>query len=232
MTSWHDGVDATDGEHVPYMQVYFPAIRKDFYPECPKFYVHALFFCWWINYGRNSRNYLRTCLYYFSSPDPEFGDWSNWATPIHNSTMFSSHLRFHTITAAVFKETLEIIPHMIRSYYRYCCINEPVIFSHCIHLKLGHRFHALLKVCSDHDYIVPLSYSIQAKLFTEYMFEWLYNCLLSTCLNDYIIVYWVHVWMIIYLFTEYMFEWLYIWLQSTCLNDYIIVYWVHVWMII
>ena len=40
---------------------------------------------------------------------------------------------------------------MIRSHYR-CCINEPVMFSHCIHLnKLGHRFHALLQVRSDHD---------------------------------------------------------------------------------
>ena len=44
---------------------------------------------------------------------------------------------------------------MIRSYYRCCCINEP--FSHCVHLKLGHRFHALLKVCSDRDNTVPLS---------------------------------------------------------------------------
>ena len=45
---------------------------------------------------------------------------------------------------------------MIRSYYRCCRINEPVIFSHCVHLKLGHRFHDLLKVCSDRDDIVPL----------------------------------------------------------------------------
>ena len=30
-----------------------------------------------------------------------------------------------------------------------CCINEPVIFSHCVHLKWGHRFHALWEVCSD-----------------------------------------------------------------------------------
>ena len=37
------------------------------------------------------------------------------------------------------------------------CINEPVIFSRRIHLKLGHRFHALLKVCSDHDDTVLLS---------------------------------------------------------------------------
>ena len=35
---------------------------------------------------------------------------------------------------------------MIRPYYR-CymyCINEPVIFSHCAHLKLGHWFHAIV----------------------------------------------------------------------------------------
>ena len=46
---------------------------------------------------------------------------------------------------------------MIWSYYRYCCINEPVIFSHRAHLQLGHRFHALLKVCSDRDDTVPLT---------------------------------------------------------------------------
>ena len=45
--------------------------------------------------------------------------------------------------------------HMIWPYYRCCCINEPIIFSHCVYLKLGHRFHALLKVCSDSDNIVP-----------------------------------------------------------------------------
>ena len=37
---------------------------------------------------------------------------------------------------------LKIIPHMMRSYCRCCCINEPVIFSHCVHLKRGHRIHA------------------------------------------------------------------------------------------
>ena len=31
-----------------------------------------------------------------------------------------------------------------------------VIFRHGVHLKLGHRFHALLKVCSDREDIVPL----------------------------------------------------------------------------
>ena len=46
---------------------------------------------------------------------------------------------------------------MITSYYRCCCINEPVIFSHCVHLKLGHRFHALLKVCSDRGNTAPLN---------------------------------------------------------------------------
>ena len=50
---------------------------------------------------------------------------------------------------------LIIIPQMVRSCYHCCCIHEPVIFSHCVHLKLGHRFHALLKVCSDRDDIVP-----------------------------------------------------------------------------
>ena len=45
-----------------------------------------------------------------------------------------------------FRQTqwLKIISHMIRSYYRCFCINEPVILSHGVHLKLRHRFHALL----------------------------------------------------------------------------------------
>ena len=34
--------------------------------------------------------------------------------------------------------------------------NEPVISSHCVNLKLGHRFHALLKVCADRDNTPPL----------------------------------------------------------------------------
>ena len=38
-----------------------------------------------------------------------------------------------------------VLPHMIRSYYCCCCINKPVIFSHCVHLKLWHRFHALFE---------------------------------------------------------------------------------------
>ena len=46
-------------------------------------------------------------------------------------------------------------PHTIRSSY--CCINKPVTFSHC-HLKLGHRFHPLLKACSDRDDIVSLTW--------------------------------------------------------------------------
>ena len=44
---------------------------------------------------------------------------------------------------------------MIRLHYRCYCINEPVIFSYRVHLKLVHRFHVLLKVCSDRDDIVP-----------------------------------------------------------------------------
>ena len=41
---------------------------------------------------------------------------------------------------------------MIWSCYRCCCIT----FSHWAHLKLGHRFHALLKVCSDRGDMFPL----------------------------------------------------------------------------
>ena len=49
-----------------------------------------------------------------------------------------------------------MISQMIRLYYCCCCINEPVIFSRCVQLKLGHQFHAMLKVCFDHDDIAPL----------------------------------------------------------------------------
>ena len=46
----------------------------------------------------------------------------------------------------------------MRSYYLCCCTNMRVIFSHCVHLKLGHWFHALMKVCSDCDDIVPFNH--------------------------------------------------------------------------
>ena len=57
---------------------------------------------------------------------------------------------------------MKIIRHMIRAYYRCCCINEPVIFSHCVYLKLGCPFHALLKVYSECDDIVHLTSSRRA----------------------------------------------------------------------
>ena len=42
----------------------------------------------------------------------------------------------HGIGALVYiNSVIGIMPHMIRSYYCCCCINESVIFSHCIHLK-------------------------------------------------------------------------------------------------
>ena len=68
---------------------------------------------------------------------------------------------------------LKIMPHMIRSYYRCCCINEPVILSHCVHLKPGHWFHALLKVCCDRDDIVPLR-TEQNNLIGLHSFRFLY----------------------------------------------------------
>ena len=63
---------------------------------------------------------------------------------------------------------LKIIPHMIRSYYHCCCINEPVIFSRCVHLKLGCRFHLLLTVCSGRNDIVPLIF-LNVCLLPEYI---------------------------------------------------------------
>ena len=44
-----------------------------------------------------------------------------------------------------------LLPLLLHTIY------DPVIFSRYVHLKLGHRFHALLKICSDHDDIVPLN---------------------------------------------------------------------------
>ena len=49
---------------------------------------------------------------------------------------------------------LKIISHMTRSYY--CNMNQS-IFSHCVRVKLGHRFHTLLKVCSHRDNTAPLN---------------------------------------------------------------------------
>ena len=36
-------------------------------------------------------------------------------------------------------------------------VNKSVILSHFVHLKLGHGFHAVLKVCSDYDDIASLT---------------------------------------------------------------------------
>ena len=49
-----------------------------------------------------------------------------------------------------------MIPHMIRPYNRCCCITEPVISRHCVHLKLGLRFHALSKKSALIVTIFPL----------------------------------------------------------------------------
>ena len=64
---------------------------------------------------------------------------------------------------------------MIRSCYQCCCINEPVTFSYCVHLKLGHRFHALLKLCCDHDNAVTLSMDaftdISPRVYSEFTID-------------------------------------------------------------
>ena len=98
-----------------------------------------------------------------------------WALKIYKSTVpgktINNLLTLKTIKGAVsswyrawnqsasFRLTqwVKIIPHMIRSYHCCCCMNEPVNFSHCVHLKLGYWFHALLKVWSDHDDTVPFN---------------------------------------------------------------------------
>ena len=57
--------------------------------------------------------------------------------------------------------------HMYTLYILESCPNfrgialllQPVIFSQCVHLRLGYRFHALFNVCSDCDDTVPLSSS-------------------------------------------------------------------------
>ena len=79
--------------------------------------------------------------------------------------------------SASFKITqwLKIIPHMIRSYYHCCCINEPVIFSHSVDHKLGHRFHALLKVCSDRDDTVYLTKHVKVTAFRFVVFIQIWN---------------------------------------------------------
>ena len=58
-----------------------------------------------------------------------------------------------------------------------CCINKPVIFSHCVHLKLGHRFHVLLKVCSDRDdYCLDLDFHVYTYISD---LEWCENSLVG-----------------------------------------------------
>ena len=66
----------------------------------------------------------------------------------------------------------------MRSYYRCCCcINEPVISSHRVHLELERRFHALLKVGSDRDDIVPLKTPVDYILNNNTL-SWYFNTLL------------------------------------------------------
>ena len=77
---------------------------------------------------------------------------------------------------------------MIRSYYRCCCINEPVIFIHCVHLKstLEHWFHALLKVCFNRDDTVPLSGQQNSYSFTciSYMYMYILFYLKGTSVSS------------------------------------------------
>ena len=77
-----------------------------------------------------------------------YSTWKNW----YHKILIKQNVNIVTINrawnrSASFRLTqwLKILPHMIRSYYRCCCINEPVIFSHCVHLKLRHRCHALYR---------------------------------------------------------------------------------------
>ena len=84
----------------------------------------------------------------------------------------------------ILTEWLKIITHMIRSYYRCCCINEPIFFSHCAHLKLGHRFHALLEVCSDRDDIVPLRWVSAIWKLTDNLETIYWTGFLQTSISD------------------------------------------------
>ena len=77
----------------------------------------------------------------------------------------SSRSTSNGIGVLVSTRWLKIIPHMIRSYHRCCCINEPVIFSH---LKEGEW----LKICSDRDDFVPL------------IFGGFYCCICTLCASE------------------------------------------------
>ena len=61
-----------------------------------------------------------------------------------------------------------------------CCIDEPVIFSHCV-LKLGHQFHAMLKVCSDRDDIVLFFFKSISKQIVQFISP---MCLLNESVNQ------------------------------------------------
>ena len=100
----------------PYMQLYSPAIRKDFHHNA------QIFFCWWINYGRNPQNgkHATTAQFYFSLAHVYFVFSRAWgfeqlSHPLYTiNTVFSSHMRYHSITMAIFKVTLQTF---ITSYY-------------------------------------------------------------------------------------------------------------------
>ena len=87
---------------------------------------------------------------------------SFWEIKLKGGSIVTINRAWNRSASFRLTQWLKIIPHMIRSYYHSCCIhvNEPIIFSHCAHLKLGHRFHALSKVipCSDHDDTARLKY--------------------------------------------------------------------------
>ena len=59
------------------------------------------------------------------------------------------------VTPLLKKQNLDLVLDNYRRVSNLSFVSK-LIFSHCVHLKLGHRFNALLKVCSDRDDIVPL----------------------------------------------------------------------------
>ena len=78
------------------------------------------------------------------------------------------------LNATICNNFLELVHSVAFSRVR---VNEPVIFSHRVHLKLGNRFHALLQVCSDRDNSVPLITCIEENPHDET------HCLILVFLN-------------------------------------------------
>ena len=102
-----------------YMQLYFPAIPKDFFRNAQNYMCMQHFSAYELTTGeipementQQPHSYLAShmLIFFFSWVwGLEQLSYMYMCTPIHNSTTFSSHVRFLTITTAVLKGTRNV----------------------------------------------------------------------------------------------------------------------------